>query len=62
MPDDKRAAAAEMAAAIKQSDKNLDVDDTDYDTAPSVEKTGMAASGDGFMNIPDGIDEDLPFN
>ena len=21
-----------------------------------------AASGDGFMNIPDGIDEELPFN
>lgn len=22
----------------------------------------MASSGDGFMNIPDGIDEELPFN
>ncbi|MCI6713579.1 MAG: single-stranded DNA-binding protein, partial [Lachnospiraceae bacterium] len=21
-----------------------------------------AAAGDGFMNIPDGIDEELPFN
>lgn len=24
--------------------------------------TPSAASGDGFMNIPDGIDEELPFN
>ena len=23
---------------------------------------GQAAAGDGFMNIPDGIDEELPFN
>lgn len=26
------------------------------------EKGGMPASPDGFMNIPDGIDEELPFN
>ena len=25
-------------------------------------KTQPAAAGDGFMNIPDGIDEELPFN
>ena len=24
--------------------------------------SGMTSSGDGFMNIPDGIDEELPFN
>ena len=29
--------------------------------APSMPAPG-AASGDGFMNIPDGIDEELPFN
>ncbi len=33
-----------------------------YDHAPAAEKpTPSAASGDGFMNIPDGIDEELPF-
>ena len=27
------------------------------------QETGSAVpSGDGFMNIPDGIDEELPFN
>ena len=32
-------------------------------SAPSPAKpTPSAASGDGFMNIPDGIDEELPFN
>jgi len=30
-------------------------------SAPSA-PTPSAASGDGFMNIPDGIDEELPFN
>lgn len=30
-------------------------------TAPSRPEPSMAA-GDGFMNIPDGIDEELPFN
>ena len=29
--------------------------------APSM-PTPSAASADGFMNIPDGIDEELPFN
>ena len=29
--------------------------------APSMPNPG-AASADGFMNIPDGIDEELPFN
>lgn len=58
LPDEKRAAAAEMAAVIKQSDQSLDVEDADYNTAPPA----AAAEGDGFMNIPEGADEDLPFN
>lgn len=61
LSDEKRAAAAEMAAIIKQSDKNLGVEDADYNTASSAETAGAAASGDGFMYIPDGIDENLPF-
>lgn len=32
-------------------------------TAPAPSRPApSAASGDGFMNIPDGIDEELPFN
>ena len=30
--------------------------------APGPAPTPSAASADGFMNIPDGIDEELPFN
>ena len=30
--------------------------------APSAMPSPSAASADGFMNIPDGIDEELPFN
>ena len=30
--------------------------------APADRPSPSAAAGDGFMNIPDGIDEELPFN
>lgn len=30
--------------------------------APSERPAPSSAAGDGFMNIPDGIDEELPFN
>ena len=32
------------------------------DTGQSYESYPSVAMGDGFMNIPDGIDEELPFN
>ena len=32
------------------------------DHLPDQESTGQQAAVDGFMNIPDGIDEELPFN
>ncbi len=31
-------------------------------SAPAAPQAQPAAAGDGFMNIPDGIDEELPFN
>ena len=37
--------------------------DGGYSSAPAPSRPApSAASGDGFMNIPDGIDEELPFN
>ena len=30
--------------------------------AGAVSRPAPASAGDGFMNIPDGIDEELPFN
>ena len=32
------------------------------DSAPATATESAPAQGDGFMNIPDGIDEELPFN
>lgn len=36
--------------------------DGGYQQAPMSRPTPSAAAGDGFMSIPDGIDEELPFN
>ncbi len=33
-----------------------------YQQRPAAQAPSPAASPDGFMNIPDGIDEELPFN
>ena len=33
-----------------------------YQSAPAPAPAPAADAGDGFMNIPDGIDEELPFN
>ncbi|MDE6318501.1 MAG: single-stranded DNA-binding protein [Lachnospiraceae bacterium] len=41
--------------------KNASAGDGGYTPAPRSE-AAPAAAGDGFMNIPDGIDEELPFN
>ena len=41
--------------------KNVQGGDSNYSyQAPS--RPAPSAAGDGFMNIPDGIDEELPFN
>ena len=41
--------------------KNNSSAGNDFGGAPSAPSPSSAA-GDGFMNIPDGIDEELPFN
>lgn len=41
--------------------KNASAGDGGYTPASRAE-SAPAAAGDGFMNIPDGIDEELPFN
>ena len=38
-----------------------DNDDTSY-AYQAPHRPEPSAAGDGFMNIPDGIDEELPFN
>lgn len=56
LTDEQRTAAAAMAASIKQTDRNIGIDDADYNTAPT-QGTDM----DGFASIPEG-EENLPFN
>ena len=56
--DKQKAEAAAMAETIKATDKSIDIDDGDYSTGTST----ASSAGDGFMNVQDGIDENLPFN
>ena len=48
-----RAAAAEHGASVQPSPQA---------SAPRPSAPAAEAPADGFMNIPDGIDEELPFN
>lgn len=47
-------ASEAMANSIKQLDSRIDVDGSDYETA--------APAGDGFVEVPEGTNENLPFN
>lgn len=61
-PEQAKAAKA-MAESIKLIDKNIDIDDSDYTAAPVRQAATPSPIGDGFMNIPDSVeDEGLPFN
>lgn len=49
--------------AASQANSSFDGGGYQQQQQPSYAKPApSAASGDGFMNIPDGIDEELPFN
>ena len=52
-------------AESKNSASNGGSNYSNYDNAPSApagNEPAPTAAGDGFMNIPDGIEEELPFN
>lgn len=54
----------EFAESKAASDANRSNMGGGYQSAPAPAPmpNPMGAAGDGFMNIPDGIDEELPFN
>lgn len=54
----------EFAESKAASDANRNNMGGGYQSAPAPAPmpNPMGAAGDGFMNIPDGIDEELPFN
>lgn len=51
--DQQRAEAKAMADTIKGMDKNIDVDESDYNTSTQAAPAG----GDGFMSVPESNDE-----
>ncbi len=53
----------EFAESKSVSDSHMASYQQNYSNpAPAPAPSPSAASADGFMNIPDGIDEELPFN
>ena len=56
LTDEQKEATKAMAESLK-NDSSVAVDDADYNTAPAA-----GDAGDGFMNVPDGNVDDLPFN
>ena len=48
----------EFAESKAASDANIG----SFRSAPTPAPAPASDAGDGFMNIPDGIDEELPFN
>ena len=57
LSEEQTAECKKMAEAIKSQDIAADIED-EYNTAPAQNQAGE----DGFMNVPDGMDEQLPFN
>ncbi len=56
LTDEQKEATKAMVESLK-NDSSVAVDDSDYNTAPAA-----GDAGDGFVNVPDGNVEDLPFN
>lgn len=54
--------AAAMRDMVKSIYRTIDINAEDYGQAPADEAAAPKTDGAGFMNIPDGADEDLPFN
>ena len=51
--------------SVRSFDESKAVSDANaggFRSAPSPAPAPVSDAGDGFMNIPDGIDEELPFN
>lgn len=56
--------AQAMRDMVKATYRTIEIDSGDYNTKSSDEAVAPPPKADeaGFMNIPDGIDKDLPFN
>lgn len=55
--------AYEMRENIKKQYQNVGIDNDDYNTgAADQAASAPATDADGFVNVPENIDEELPFN
>ncbi|EOS47179.1 single-stranded DNA-binding protein [Lachnospiraceae bacterium A2] len=54
--------SSEFAESKNASQQNNGYSNNQMSASPNNSQEYMNDSGDGFMNIPDGIDEELPFN
>lgn len=54
--------SCEFAESKNASQQNNGYSNNQMSASPNNSPEYMNDSGDGFMNIPDGIDEELPFN
>ena len=60
-PEQEKQAKA-MRELVKNIYRNINIDTDDYNRAP-VEGTGEPkADAEGFMQVPEGANEELPFN
>lgn len=60
-PEQEQQTAA-MRELVKNIYRNISIDTDDYNKAPTEEAGAPKADPEGFMQVPDGVDEDLPFN
>lgn len=60
-PEQEKQAAA-MREMVKKTYRTIGIDDDDYGQAPASGAAAPKADEAGFMDIPEGQDEDLPFN
>lgn len=49
-------------AGIKIPTSDIIVEEQEFAESKKDQKKPSASNGDGFMNIPDGLDDELPFN
>lgn len=54
--------SCEFAESKNTSQQNNGYSNNQMSASPNNSPEYMNDSGDGFMNIPEGIDEELPFN
>ena len=53
--------AEAMRGIVKATSRQIDIAD-DYQAGPAADPAAPKAGPDGFMNVPEGSDEELPFN